>query len=723
MSREYNNYGRDQFNFENVRDVYAGSASAQQRVSVIGLDPIPPEHKADEWIDRTEPQRELLQRIQAQARLIELVAVGGFGKSLLASWLFHTVKGEFERSLWLNFRKVPTFNEFARWVLQEVGFLIDDPRVTDEALSVELAYRLTEKRCLVVLDQLEAVQNANDRASFEQFLQTWQNRGRSSVVLVTTRSTFGATDRDHIELAGLAEDEGAAFLRKQGIQTRDEAQVCELVRMAEGHPLLLNLAASWVRQEAQGELRADGLEFFKRLFRQYKGNAEAKVEEIFAQLFAELPERLRSLLLGVVVYRDPFGLEMAQAMLADTSIEDLRSLSERTFLREEAERWTLHPLMRGLVEQELKESDRYRESHQKAIAYFASEIKPEKESIEDCAEELEIFHHYCELGEYALAKQIMDTCVDFLDRRGYYRNLLPIYQQLTQAWSGANPDDADEQRNLGWAWIRLGNLYRSVGQYQDAIEAHQQAQTRFDTIDFSQGRAVSLGSLGNAYQSLGQYQQAIDFQQQSLEIKREIGDRQGEANSLGSLGSAYDSLGQYQQAIDFQQQSLDIAREIGDRQGEAVSLNNLGIAYDLLGQYQQAIDFYQQSLGIAREIGNRQGEAASLGSLGIAYRSLGQYQQAIDFYQQSLEIAREIGDRRGEANSCFNLGLTLAKLKRKKESIEAFQSARLLFLDMQLEDWVERCDNEIRPPRRKINWVLWFCVGIAIVLLITWLRK
>jgi CHAT domain-containing protein len=42
--------------------------------------------------------------------------------------------------------------------------------------------------------------------------------------------------------------------------------------------------------------------------------------------------------------------------------------------------------------------------------------------------------------------------------------------------------------------------------------------------------------LGCAYDSLGQYQNAIDFHQQSLEIAREIGDRQGESISLNNLG-------------------------------------------------------------------------------------------------------------------------------------------------------------------------------------------
>jgi tetratricopeptide (TPR) repeat protein len=53
--------------------------------------------------------------------------------------------------------------------------------------------------------------------------------------------------------------------------------------------------------------------------------------------------------------------------------------------------------------------------------------------------------------------------------------------------------------------------------------------------------------LGNAYQSLGQYQQAIQFHQQSLDIEREIGDRRGEASSLQSLAYAYHQCGRVQE--------------------------------------------------------------------------------------------------------------------------------------------------------------------------------
>lgn len=140
---------------------------------MLGLDTIVPRHQAEKWVDRVQLQAKLLQSIDRPVWLIELVAAGGFGKSSLVAWLFDQVSGKFEKALWVGFRKLPTFNQFARWVLQEIGYLIDDPRVEDRALAQELTFRLTEHRCLRMMDQLEAVQDAKAVGAFEAFLQGW----------------------------------------------------------------------------------------------------------------------------------------------------------------------------------------------------------------------------------------------------------------------------------------------------------------------------------------------------------------------------------------------------------------------------------------------------------------------------------------------------------------------------------------------------------------------
>jgi tetratricopeptide (TPR) repeat protein len=341
---------------------------------------------------------------------------------------------------------------------------------------------------------------------------------------------------------------------------------------------------------------------------------------------------------------------------------------------------------------------------------------------------------------------------------GQYQQAIAFFQQCleTAREIGYRSREANSLGNLG-------DVYHALGQYPQAIDFHQRSLVIACEIGDRNGEAASLGSLGNAYYSLGQYRRAIDFHQQSLEIKREIGNRQGEATSLGNLGNAHHALEQYSQAIDFHQQSLVIACEIGDLRGEANSLGNLGNAYHASGQYQQAIDFHQQSLEIQREIGNRRGEANSLIGLGLAYSSLGQYQQAIDFYQQSLAIQHELGNRWGEGASLLNMGNALARLARHYEALQSYKQALAIYEVLKLDHMVKRCKTAIAesnqiiavqprmaprigterrsdddwytkslPAERKTsassssrqmqNWWLWFTVGLAIALLIWWLR-
>jgi tetratricopeptide (TPR) repeat protein len=655
MSRQYENKGRDQINVEHLKgDFQLGDRyNAQHQVPVPELDTLPPvKFAAAQWVDRPATQAALLQRLAATP-MTEIVAAGGFGKTTLALWAYAQLQPQYDRALWVGFNgdKPLTFNQFACGLLAEIGFLVD-PRTQEEALVTQLTVRLAGKPCLLVLDQVEVLEPTPDWPWFKQFLQDWQRRGQTSTVLATTRRPVLGDDQSW-RLPGLSTPEGITFLAQQ--QGLAAEHLADLVALAQGHPLLLKLAAGWVKQVYGARVDGAALDFFARLFAHYQGNPEAQVEEIFATLFRALPESWQTLLQGVSVYRDVFDLTAAQAMLPAVTAADLHSLVERAFLQPQGERWTLHPLMQALVRDQLGRGEAWQQAQEQAAAYFAGCIVPWDGTLASCGAELEIVYHRCELGQYAAAKQVMDTCEEFLSRRGYARELVPVYERLTHEWQAQAPTDETDQQNLGGAWITLGNRYDNLAQYQAAIAAHTQAQTLFAQIEFTQGIAAALGGLGNAYQSLGQYQRAIDCQQQSLEIKREIGDRQGEASSLGNLGGVYQSLGQYQRAIDCQQQSLEIEREIGNRQGEANSLGNLGIAYKSLGQYQRAIDFYQQHHDIACEIGDRKGEANSLGGLGNAYSSLGQHQRAIDYHQQSLEIKRAIGDRKGEANSLWSL--------------------------------------------------------------------
>jgi tetratricopeptide (TPR) repeat protein len=315
------------------------------------------------------------------------------------------------------------------------------------------------------------------------------------------------------------------------------------------------------------------------------------------------PEWLQVLLWRLSVLRGSFGLKMAQAMVSEVlDLAQVRQLARWSFVQEQkvAEEWRFEflPLIGRYLQLRAREKGEDLSGHQRAIKYFSEHIQDWDGEIASCAEELEIFHHQCEQGEYQLSKQVMDGCFNQLNLAGYSQELVKVYERLTSEW--IDPVD-DERFNLCSAWTSLGNLYANIGQLRQSVTAHQEALELSAQIYSAEGIATSLGNLGGVYHSLGEYPLAIELCQQSLDTHREIGDREGEASSLIGLGSAHNSLGDYQQALNFYQQSLTITQERGYRNNEANSLGGLGDCYYSVGKYQRALDFYQQSLDLLRK--------------------------------------------------------------------------------------------------------------------------
>jgi tetratricopeptide (TPR) repeat protein len=68
--------------------------------------------------------------------------------------------------------------------------------------------------------------------------------------------------------------------------------------------------------------------------------------------------------------------------------------------------------------------------------------------------------------------------------------------------------------------------------------------------------------LGIAYRSLSQYDKAIDYYEQALPIFQQVKNRDGEAKVLNNLGNMDLALSQYDKAIAFYKQSINVSESI-----------------------------------------------------------------------------------------------------------------------------------------------------------------
>jgi len=533
--------------------------------------------------------------------MIGIKGVGGIGKSTLASKIFEEKitldpslgddEDLFPKRFWWEAGNLGGFSGLARQLLTEFGYPVPEKEID---LQEALIRQLQRHRHLIIIDNLESLLGEDgswNNEFYQQFFTAWIEKGDTSKIIVTTREKPKTRGFNHwIELKGLKPPEGAQLLAESQIT----GDIENFSRRVDGHPLLLRLVADLLLaefpQNPSLERLADlGLGNLSQLLSDPQVMGSHRQETVGIALvldasFQRLSQRQQELFTKTSIYRREFDSPAAKAVMDNYPeialseiTADLRELQRRSLLEEKEENrqriFSFQPLVWEYAQ--YKAGDQ-RELHQKAIAYYLSIAKPDSwETLNDVQPYLEIFYHRYQLTDYDNAFDILRPIEDFLTRGGYYQILADYYLQL-------------------------------VTVYQQ-----QEDQTHWKYT-------ASLTSLGNVYDSLGEYQKAIEFHQQSLAITREIGDRGGEGKSYMGLGNVYYSLGEYQKAIEFYQQSLAITREIGDRGGEASSWFNLGLTYYKLKRIAEAKEAYLQS----RELYQALGLAADVQDCDQAIRQL-----------------------------------------------------------------------------------------------------
>ena len=206
-------------------------------------------------------------------------------------------------------------------------------------------------------------------------------------------------------------------------------------------------------------------------------------------------------------------------------------------------------------------------------------------------------------------------------------------------------------------------------------------------IEGTQEKARILTLLGYSQRAVGQYERAINFHQQALEIARTATDQPCEIANLNHLSRLYLAQKNYAEAINYSQRALILARQTGDRLGEANALTNLGysevFAAQALermesGDYELAISYLQQGLALAERQSDRQSQSLCYNSLGIAYVVLAQPQTAIPYLEKGVKAAMASGD-------LYLQGLNLAYLAEACHSLsERERATRAAFLSMYL---------------------------------------
>jgi serine phosphatase RsbU (regulator of sigma subunit)/Tfp pilus assembly protein PilF len=291
-----------------------------------------------------------------------------------------------------------------------------------------------------------------------------------------------------------------------------------------------------------------------------------------------------------------------------------------------------------------------------------------------------------------------------LSRVYFSRNLQQSVDYSTQALEVARTTgslflESEAIHILGAAHFYSGNYDEALDKWfatADILKIREsQAADSTEKRKLMGQRALTLNNIGVVYKTMGDYEKAIEVYQENLNIEEQIGSTLGMARSRSNIATIYYFLGlDYEKALEYYNESLRLFREYLEEEpddyrgisGMAQTHMNLGITFRAMEDDDQAFDNFRLALEFYSEMEDQAGIATAQKHIGLIYMDRGNYQQALEAVQSSLQYNQEIGQRKEEAEDLKNIGKIYYRWKRYPEALDYMNRSLEISTELDLKN-------------------------------------
>ncbi|EDX83196.1 hypothetical protein S7335_375 [Synechococcus sp. PCC 7335] len=303
-----------------------------------------------------------------KTRIITLLGIGGIGKTMLAAKLSDHLQHNFEYIIWRSLREAPPLSEILIHLIQ---FLSNQdeietnlPTRLGERINCMLKY-LREHRCLIILDNLEAILQAEIVGEFRQgydeygkFLKLIGKSEHNSCLILTSREhILGLSQLEgpkfpvrHWPVKGLKYEASLQILKAKGLTFEDSNQQADtLIARSGGNPQILSLVSTDIKELFFGDISD---------FLQEQVTVLENVQTLLSGQVNRLTHLEQLTMYWLAINREPVSIdELMKDLLPSISKHKLRvalsTLSKRSLIEVNSLRFTLQNVVMEYITEKL----------------------------------------------------------------------------------------------------------------------------------------------------------------------------------------------------------------------------------------------------------------------------------------------------------------------------------------------------------------------------------
>ncbi len=266
----------------------------------------------------------LLKELIVKQRCISLVGIAGIGKTALAAKLLSEISAEsqhrFDCLIWKSVAHAPLLHDLVTELLDIIEPKASSrlPKYTQAMITV-LLKQMQSRRCLIVLDESEALFQTNDLErglDYRLFFRRLVEEQHQSCLLLTSRVLLDELNDlilakrplQFLRIEGLHEDAAIQFLFEKGLTDKERCH--QLIQTYRGNPSELEAVVERINHFFSGSTKV----FFQDPTTLVSSKLEAMLNHFFGHVLTEI-ER------NILIY-------IAEEIVSNTNISFTKLLSD-----------------------------------------------------------------------------------------------------------------------------------------------------------------------------------------------------------------------------------------------------------------------------------------------------------------------------------------------------------------------------------------------------------